>query len=158
WCCPPSRPQWQSDSSVAAESSRIFSVDLHQTVMPQENMRHVGSLLLECPAGGTNICSGCCQATGGEGSTLRSNKTNRRAWRMGRARMSLEKLDPRVLLSATLKSDSIPSPVGLTINRSDDDGLTVAYVPPTHMLESPNGGFLSPARRGDPFSIAKQFL
>jgi extracellular elastinolytic metalloproteinase len=77
---------------------------------------------------------------------------------MGRARMSLENLDPRVLLSATLKSDSLLSPVGLGINRSDADGLTVAYVPPTRMLQGAAGGFLSPARQGDPLSIAKQFL
>lgn len=61
----------------------------------------------------------------------------------------LESLEQRRMLTGSVKED----PIG----DDHDHGLSVLYVPETTMLQNP-GGFLSKARSGDKFEIARNFL
>src|SRR5947207_10298201 len=82
-----------------------------------------------------------------------------------------EYLELRVLLSSAATPKSIASldsalhnpntmyaSVGTSINTTDDDGLTIAYVPPTKTLANLDGLLSRPNPDADPLTVARTFL
>ena len=66
-----------------------------------------------------------------------------------------ELLESRLFLSVNVN----PSPrLAGTINRTDDDGVAYAYLPPTRVLQDVSTGFISAPRRGKPLDVARQYI